>query len=92
MPRKKTEAPVIPDKIITESPSKAIRIHCVKYCMNSTPGEVHNCKSDDCVLWPFRFGKNPFSKRGKNAKPADQKKRSERMKKWHQDHKKSSAT
>jgi hypothetical protein len=29
-------------------------------------GEVKVCPCDDCPLWPFRFGKNPFSKRGKN--------------------------
>lgn len=79
---------VIPNKIITESPSKAIRIHCLD-CQGGSRGEVNKCGSTSCVLWPFRFGKNPFSKRGKNAKPADVKKRSDRMKKLWASRKKS---
>lgn len=89
MPRKKTEAKVIPEKVITTSPSEAIRKKCLE-CMAGQPGEVRNCAMDDCVLWPFRFGKNPFCHRGRNAKPEFQEQRKTRMKQWHAEHKPSS--
>ena len=83
MPRKgKRETKVIPDKVLSMSPSKSIRMKCLD-CANGRSG-VATCLDESCSLWPFRFGKNPFSKRGKNAKPEDRKKRSERMKKCHE--------
>ena len=39
---------------------KAIRRYCVKWCMNHQPKEVRLCASTDCVLYPFRLGKNPY--------------------------------
>ena len=82
MPRKKTEAKLIPSKVLTESPSKAIRLKCLD-CQGEQRGEVRNCASDDCPLWPFRLGKNPFSKRGQHTSEENKKLRSERMKaKW----------
>ena len=44
------------------SPIKAIREKCID-CMNGSRNEVKLCPSEDCPLYPFRFGKNPYSKR-----------------------------
>ena len=82
MPRTKTEAKVIPDKVITESPSHAIRLKCLE-CGGDQRGEVRKCGNQECTLWPFRFGKTPFSKRGKNTSPAFKKQLSKRMKAMH---------
>lgn len=46
-----------------KSPLKAVRAFCV-LCMGAQPREVAKCTSTTCVLWPFRFGRNPFQKRG----------------------------
>ena len=49
----------------TISPIKAIRKYCLD-CGNDSANEVKLCPCTDCALYPFRFGKNPFSNRGKN--------------------------
>ncbi len=59
-----------------KSPIKAIRAHCLD-CAGST-GEVRKCPSTTCKLFPFRFGTNPFCKRGTEEANA---KRSEALKK-----------
>ncbi len=46
------------------SPVKAIQQHCLQCCCEHAH-EVSLCPADGvhstfCVLWPFRFGKNPF--------------------------------
>jgi hypothetical protein len=46
-----------------KSPLKAIRAFCV-ICMGCYPREVAKCTARQCVLYPFRFGRNPFQKRG----------------------------
>jgi len=43
------------------SPIKAIREKCLD--CNYTAAEVKLCPCTDCALWPFRFGKNPYTKR-----------------------------
>lgn len=43
------------------SPLKAIREKCLD--CNYSANEVKLCPATDCALWPFRFGKNPYSKR-----------------------------
>jgi hypothetical protein len=43
------------------SPLKAIRQNCLE--CNGTANEVKLCPCTSCPLWPFRFGKNPYSKR-----------------------------
>ena len=43
------------------SPLKSIRQKCLD--CNGTANEVKLCPCTDCALWPFRFGKNPYSKR-----------------------------
>ena len=42
------------------SPIKAIRMKCIDCCCGQK-GEVNLCPCKDCPLWPFRFGKNPYS-------------------------------
>lgn len=44
-------------KVIT-NPVKAIRAYCIG-CVGSSY-EVKNCPEEECELWSFRFGKNPF--------------------------------
>lgn len=44
------------------TPLKAIRAKCIE-CSGDSPYEVKRCSSTDCVLYPFRFGKNPFRKK-----------------------------
>ena len=44
------------------TPLKAIREKCLDCCVGQS-GEVKMCPAEDCPLWPFRFGKNPYRKR-----------------------------
>lgn len=44
------------------NPIKAIREKCLDCCGGSTL-EVKNCTCENCHLFPFRLGKNPFRKR-----------------------------
>lgn len=46
-----------------KSPLKAIRAFCV-LCMGAQPREVAHCTATTCVLYKFRFGRNPYQKRG----------------------------
>lgn len=46
-----------------KSPLKAIRAFCVM-CMGCYPRDVARCSATRCVLYPFRFGRNPFQKHG----------------------------
>ena len=41
------------------NPVKAIRKKCLDCCMGQQE-EVKQCSIEDCDLYPFRFGKNPF--------------------------------
>jgi len=41
------------------APLKAIRKHCVGYCMLGSAREVELCPTRDCPLWPYRFGRKP---------------------------------
>jgi len=45
---------------------KVIRAKCID-CCGDQPGEVAKCTAIDCDLWPYRMGKNPFTKRKGNA-------------------------
>lgn len=40
-------------------PLAAIRLKCVKDCMNCSTKAVEECEIKDCPLWPFRFGVRP---------------------------------
>lgn len=42
-----------------KNPVKAIRLKCMD-CSGGKMNEVEKCPCDQCALWPFRFGKNPF--------------------------------
>jgi hypothetical protein len=44
------------------TPLKAIRKNCIE-CSGGSVKEVAMCVIPDCALYPFRFGKNPYSKR-----------------------------
>lgn len=43
------------------SPIKAIREKCLD-CCGGNSNEVRLCPAEDCPLWHFRFGKNPYRK------------------------------
>ena len=49
-------------KLGRTSRGKAIRAKCLD-CCGGSPGEVAQCHITGCPLWPFRFGKDPFSER-----------------------------
>ena len=63
------------------SPVKAIRAKCLDCCMGS-PAEVKRCHISDCELHPFRFGKNPYSKR--KLSEEQRQAASERLKNYHE--------
>ena len=44
------------------SPVKAIRAKCID-CCGGEKNEVKLCPCEDCPIYPFRFGKNPFHTR-----------------------------
>ena len=44
------------------SPLKAIKAKCLDCCCDNK-NEVKECPAQDCDLWPFRLGKNPFRKK-----------------------------
>ncbi len=50
----------MPEKIL--SPMKAIRAKCLDCCCGSSH-EVRLCPCQDCTLYPYRFGKNPYCTR-----------------------------
>ncbi len=41
------------------NPVKAIRAKCLDCCCGQK-AEVADCPAQDCPLWPFRFGTNPY--------------------------------
>jgi len=41
------------------TPLQAIRRKCLD-CMCFQPNEVKLCPSEDCLLFPYRFGRNPY--------------------------------
>lgn len=45
-----------------QNPVKAIRAKCLD-CCGQQANEVKMCPAQDCPLYPFRFGKNPYRKR-----------------------------
>ena len=67
------------EKIIT-NPLKAIRVNCVQECCNGSANEVKLCPCHDCVLYPFRFGKNPFRKARSDAQKEASRRAGERLK------------
>lgn len=44
------------------NPIKAIRKKCLDCCCGQRI-EVELCPSNDCYLWPFRRGKNPYRRK-----------------------------
>ena len=44
------------------NPIKAIRAKCLDCCLDQS-NEAKLCPAEDCPLWPFRLGKNPFRKK-----------------------------
>ena len=45
-----------------QSPLKAIRANCLQ-CVGGSAYEVRTCTAKNCYLFPFRFGKNPYTKK-----------------------------
>lgn len=44
---------------------KVIRANCIS-CCGGISSEVRSCTLVDCVFWPYRMNKNPFSERRGN--------------------------
>ena len=44
---------------MNKNPVKVIRDYCL-YCCNGSAAEVRNCHITKCILYAWRFGKNPF--------------------------------
>lgn len=49
------------DKVET-NPVKVLRLKCLDCCCGSAK-EVALCPAEDCPLWPWRFGRNPYRKK-----------------------------
>ena len=45
-----------------QSPLKAIRANCLQ-CVGGSAYKVRTCTAKNCYLFPFRFGKNPYTKK-----------------------------
>ena len=43
----------------SKTPLQAIRSYCLE-CSCGSANTVKECSADDCSLYPYRFGKNPF--------------------------------
>ena len=41
------------------TPLKQIRLYCIQCCADQ-PKEVELCPINDCPLWSYRFGHDPF--------------------------------
>jgi len=52
----------LPDQPKATSPLRAIRLHCL-WCCKESQQEVKLCPAAECILHPFRMGKNPFRKK-----------------------------
>jgi len=50
------------------NPILVMRAFCID-CMGGQYAEVRRCTSVGCVLWPYRFGKNPFTDRKGPVRP-----------------------
>ena len=59
------------DRAVT--PLKAIRAFCV-LCVGIQPKMVSKCTAPNCVLYPYRMGKNPFQKHGEGSKTLQKRK------------------
>ena len=44
------------------SPLKAIKVYCYR-CSGDSHAEVKRCTGEDCPLFMFRMGKNPYRKK-----------------------------
>ena len=74
----------VPSQILSlnfraQNPLKAIREKCLDCCCGNA-AEVRKCVADDCALWPFRMGTNPFRKKNELT-PAVKRQRAERLRK-----------
>lgn len=59
------------DRAVT--PLKAIRAFCV-LCIGVQPKMVAKCTATNCVLHPFRMGKNPHAKHAEGSKTKQRRK------------------
>ena len=48
------------------TPLRAIKEKCKQDCCAGDRESWVNCTNDDCILFPFRLGKNPYNKRKGN--------------------------
>lgn len=72
-------------EVIT-NPIKVIRRKCLDCCCYQ-PEEVKLCPATDCVLFPFRSGRNPYYKKVSNMTDEQKDASSKRLKKYWDDRK-----
>ena len=60
------------DDAVTTSPMKAIRLHCLE-CSGDSYKEVKLCVNPECIIYPYRFGVNPYNKKSSYAKKVERK-------------------
>ncbi len=68
------------------SPIKAIRAFCLE-CSGDSAREVKECTARSCVLYPFRFGENPYRTKREltdeqRAELRDRMKNARKKKRW----------
>ena len=54
----------------TKNPLRAIRRKCLD-CSGGSTLEVKECVMDQCALWPFRFGRNPYDQKSQILEPEE---------------------
>jgi hypothetical protein len=53
--------PFFPYRAGKRSPMKVFRQFCLE-CMGGSPSLVRECEKEDCLMYSYRFGKNPSIK------------------------------
>lgn len=59
--------PFFPFRLGKRSPVKVFRAFCLA-CMGGSHSMVKECETTDCLIHPYRFGKNP-ARTGKGSSP-----------------------
>lgn len=63
-----------------QTQGEAVRLFC-RDCSGGDVGSILTCVSKNrCALWPFRFGKNPFSRKSANMSTTQKQTLVERLK------------
>lgn len=69
-----------PERSKLTTPLAVIRAYCLSCCLGN-PYEVRMCPAEECELWLWRFGKNPFRKK-RQLSEEEKQKRVERLQRF----------